>query len=508
MTYITPKDAPAPLIKVSGVGTQFTQQLKIGDKIRPPGTAIALKMAKLVSDTEVVVDATDAGALELPVEPVAFDILPKVDQKVVYEKVLDKLASGGTIGIFPEGGSHDRTDLLPLKVGIALIAYNALEKDGINIPIIPIGLNYFQGHKFRARAVVEYGRPIYIDPKTLPDFVKGGGQRRHVCNELLARIEDAMKSVLTTTPDYQTLQQIHTARRLYQRKELLASEKQDMNRRFAEGFRRLVEIHEGTPPQDFVDLQTNIQAYRKELQELGIRDYQVAGLDREETEDERDSALRTMRLLYQIFHMLFCMAIAALPTICLNLPVGLISRLYAERRRKKALAKSKVKIHARDVMMTEKVLLSIVLVPTLWVIYAFVFYFFISDRNGEATVLFTLSMPLFSYTSIIVAESGMVGMKDLRPYLMRLVPSTRRRLAALPATRKTLQKELRTFVKKLGPSMGELYYGKKLDWNAIQEKRRQSDTLRRESEVDLKMLLKEENVKEPELQQEGSKKDQ
>lgn len=29
------------------------------------------------------------------------------------------------MGIFPEGGSHDRTDLLPLKAGVAVIALEA-----------------------------------------------------------------------------------------------------------------------------------------------------------------------------------------------------------------------------------------------------------------------------------------------------------------------------------------------------------------------------------------------
>jgi glycerol-3-phosphate O-acyltransferase/dihydroxyacetone phosphate acyltransferase len=73
----------------------------------------------------------------------------------VYNKVLNKLEKGGCIGIFPEGGSHDRTELLPLKVGVALIAYTAFEKRGMNIPIVPVGLNYFQAHRFRGKAIVE-----------------------------------------------------------------------------------------------------------------------------------------------------------------------------------------------------------------------------------------------------------------------------------------------------------------------------------------------------------------
>jgi glycerol-3-phosphate O-acyltransferase / dihydroxyacetone phosphate acyltransferase len=49
-----------------------------------------------------------------------FKIAPHVDQTAVYEAVFARLNTGGCIGIFPEGGSHDRPDLLPLK-GIALI---------------------------------------------------------------------------------------------------------------------------------------------------------------------------------------------------------------------------------------------------------------------------------------------------------------------------------------------------------------------------------------------------
>ena len=44
-----------------------------------------------------------------------FNVAPHVDQSSVYSAVFTKLREGGCIGIFPEGGSHDRTELLPLK---------------------------------------------------------------------------------------------------------------------------------------------------------------------------------------------------------------------------------------------------------------------------------------------------------------------------------------------------------------------------------------------------------
>jgi glycerol-3-phosphate O-acyltransferase/dihydroxyacetone phosphate acyltransferase len=44
-----------------------------------------------------------------------FKVAPHVDQTAVYEAVFARLNAGGCVGIFPEGGSHDRTSLLPLK---------------------------------------------------------------------------------------------------------------------------------------------------------------------------------------------------------------------------------------------------------------------------------------------------------------------------------------------------------------------------------------------------------
>ena len=86
-----------------------------------------------------------------------YEILKHVDQSAMFDAVQRALANGQCIGIFPEGGSHDRTDLLPLKAGVAAIALGAQEKYGVSVPIVPVGFNYFRGHRFRGRVVVEYG---------------------------------------------------------------------------------------------------------------------------------------------------------------------------------------------------------------------------------------------------------------------------------------------------------------------------------------------------------------
>jgi glycerol-3-phosphate O-acyltransferase/dihydroxyacetone phosphate acyltransferase len=45
----------------------------------------------------------------------SFRVAPKIDQSGVYNSVFQTLENGGCVGIFPEGGSHDRPELLPFK---------------------------------------------------------------------------------------------------------------------------------------------------------------------------------------------------------------------------------------------------------------------------------------------------------------------------------------------------------------------------------------------------------
>lgn len=52
--------------------------------------------------------------LSIP-EGTPFKCLPHIDQSQVYDAVFKTLNAGNCIGIFPEGGSHDRTEILPLK---------------------------------------------------------------------------------------------------------------------------------------------------------------------------------------------------------------------------------------------------------------------------------------------------------------------------------------------------------------------------------------------------------
>ena len=137
-------------------------------------------------------------------EGTSFSIAPKVDQSKVYDAVFDKLGHGGCIGIYPEGGSHDRTELLPLKAGVAIMALGAVAAHpNCGLQIVPCGMNYFHAHKFRSRAVIEFGTPLEVPAELVAEYKSGS--RREAIGQMLQMIYDSLVTVTVTSPDYETL---------------------------------------------------------------------------------------------------------------------------------------------------------------------------------------------------------------------------------------------------------------------------------------------------------------
>jgi glycerol-3-phosphate O-acyltransferase/dihydroxyacetone phosphate acyltransferase len=70
----------------------------------------------VLSDTELELKSDlSSEAIEMISNGAAYKIIPHIDQSVLYEKVHERLDQGESLVIFPEGGSHDRSEMLPLK---------------------------------------------------------------------------------------------------------------------------------------------------------------------------------------------------------------------------------------------------------------------------------------------------------------------------------------------------------------------------------------------------------
>jgi glycerol-3-phosphate O-acyltransferase/dihydroxyacetone phosphate acyltransferase len=441
-----------------GKGTKFTEIPK-GDKVLAGKCPDPFKIQDVISDEEAIL-AVDANgndpskAEEFQGNWVNYSLLAYVDQGKMFDEVYKNLARGKSLAIFPEGGSHDNTDLLPLKVGVSAIAYGVFDKYDVNVPIVPVGLNYFRGHRFRGRIVVEFGKPVTISNDLLVKY-KQKGSKREALSTLLEDVEDGMRSVIVTAPDYAELRLIHTIRRMYQHtgsQGITTQMRQDLARRFAVGYRALMTKYNGVLPEELVSLQMKLRAYERELDACGLKDYQVNNME-----------IPYRKLLYTFVHGLVVLSLAFIPSMFLNAPVGLLASRYAVKEAQAALEASRVKVKGLDVLMSKRIVFCLVAVPILWVTYALILLIFSTLQSKTVLVLF-LSMPVFSYFGITAVEAYMVDIRDLWPAFIRLLPSFRKKANELPAMRAELQKELREIVKKYGPEMGPLYYDKSSGW--------------------------------------------
>ncbi len=83
--------------------------------------------------------------------------------------------------------------ILCYQAGVAAIALGVYEKFGVTVPIVPVGLNYFRGHHFRGRVVVEFGQPIHIKKELIQTYKDS---RRCVVDLLFCRSVDNSLKVL------------------------------------------------------------------------------------------------------------------------------------------------------------------------------------------------------------------------------------------------------------------------------------------------------------------------
>ncbi|KAF1991889.1 putative glycerol-3-phosphate O-acyltransferase [Aulographum hederae CBS 113979] len=378
-----------------------------------------------------------------------FKVAPKVDQNAVYDAVFEKLNSGGCVGIFPEGGSHDRTELLPLKAGVAIMALGALAVNpDSGLKIIPCGMNYFHPHKFRSRAVVEFGTPVEVSPEIIELYKNN--ERRESVGRLLEEIHEALVAVTVTSPDYDTLMMIQAVRRLYKPKgkKLPLPMVVELNRRLVKGYTRYKD------DERIIKLKKAVIEYNKELLALNIRDHQV--------EYAQLPLYKVIAyLLFRIGKILLLTA-GVLPGLVMFAPVFIVGKRISILKAREALAGSTVKIQGKDVMATWKLLVSLALAPVLYAFYTFVLLIWAHKNrvqgyypeNYPIWPLIPSSWVLFSmitYAALRFGEIGMDIFKSLRPLVLSLRPGNT--LFKLRQKRAALAAEVTDVINTLGPEM-------------------------------------------------------
>lgn len=224
----------------------------------------------------------------------------------------------------------------------------------------------------------------------------------------------------------------------------------ELNRRLVKGYTKYKD------DQRIIQLKQHVLDYHKRLIALNVRDHQLAYA--------RFTVMQvTGMLLYRIIK-LSALSIAVIPGLVLFAPVFIAGKVISIRKAREALAASTVKIQARDVVATWKLLVAMGLAPTLYTFYSILLtYWALKSRmHGlmpdwlPTWTVFVLCYGFSIAISFAALRFGEVGMdiaKSLRPLVLALNPTGSNSLVRLRIQRQELAAEVTQVINELGPEL-------------------------------------------------------
>ncbi|HEV2707203.1 MAG TPA: 1-acyl-sn-glycerol-3-phosphate acyltransferase [Pyrinomonadaceae bacterium] len=344
-----------------------------------------------------------------------------------FEACQELLRQGRCIALFPEGLSHNETQLLPIKSGAARIALGAISVGTDNhngagvsaLKIAPVGLYYTSKTSFRSEALLRFGEPLEVTPVELDER---GEPPREAVRELSARIERALREVTINVETDEELEVALKAGQLFASLEEGLDIEQSLTARFAflSRFTRAAPQTAGATPEQAAALRRRILAYEEELRGLGLAS--------ENLSLSRHSKWYVLRHFLLRGALLLLLLPLSLVGAVLHLPAYLLSTL---------LARLFTKHGVDEATSTVKILAAVALMPLTWLVLAGLCYYFWGWRAAVASVPLSV---LCGY----VAMRSLEELYDLRGWLKAVVVLVQRRgqFLRLLLERRSLHREL------------------------------------------------------------------
>lgn len=339
------------------------------------------------------------------------------------------LASGGTIGICPEGVSHDEPGLRPIKTGAARISLAAVSTGEVSdLKIVPAGLYYTSKTSFRSDALLYFGIPIDVEPATLePD----GTPPREAVRVLSSRIETALRNVILDARHEEELHMTARAERIFSSASYADSAdslKDEL--RLQQRFIRAYSILQELQPERLRKLELRMMRFEEELNQ--------AGVDPDELSPP-GSTLRVFRSIVKRSLLFLLMLGPAIAGAIAHYPAYKLGGFLAKRFSR----------DSDDVISTVKIISAMLLFPLTWLVMAVLIYVYV---HWIAALLALVVVPFCGYVAIVFFEQldeSVAGVRVLTFFLMR-----RRFFVRLLAERKAIRNEIIALGKEI-PMAGD-----------------------------------------------------
>lgn len=335
-----------------------------------------------------------------------------------FAAMFARLAEGGAIGIFPEGISHDDSQLAKLKTGAARLALAAAAKHGAQVSVVPCGLTFIRRKRFRSRVLVQYGPPIAIDEARIAAFT---ADERAAVRALTDDMEKALRGLTVNAEDWDTVRVLDGVRRLYQPPEVAIEDRTELARRFNQHYPAVRDVAE------VKTIYAHVAAYLDRLDELDVSDRDLRG--------EMTAAGALWKTVKYFALIVFWLPLA-LPGALLHGPIVAFARwagvAFAPRK---------------DVIATTKLLVGLISALLAYVVLVGVAWWMYGIFPSLATLIV---MPLSGYATLKVLDRAASLRRGWRTLsgMMRL----RQEVAGLRQQRAGLEAEVVRLVEAHRPS--------------------------------------------------------
>jgi glycerol-3-phosphate O-acyltransferase/dihydroxyacetone phosphate acyltransferase len=190
----------------------------------------------------------------------------KANASAAIEAMGNKLATGGCISIFPEGTSHNSTEILKLKTGFARAAFTAIKKrendKNFCVHIVPVGLNYNAKNRFRSDVFINFGEAIKVDHKWLDER---DGDFWKAVEDLTKLLKERIEELTITAPNDRVLKIAHLSSLLF------LEENQSIDASYVATCKKFVKLFSKSPSEEAVKLFKDLSVYQSKLDLIGLK---------------------------------------------------------------------------------------------------------------------------------------------------------------------------------------------------------------------------------------------
>lgn len=393
-----------------GEGTKFLTDVKVGETIKPENSRDDYIINQIISDTQLSVTSDNEHADPNLKEKVKFSIFPKIDQKKVFANVSNALAQDKVVGIFPEGGSHDQTKLLPLKAGACIFVWSSETELNKHPSLLCSGINYFGAHRFRSKVIIKFSKPIeyQIDKSKKEDKT----YKKEKIADMMESLKESMEDVKFLAPSFNELINLYVAQKLYIPADhsLTEEEKFIVYKKFCDGYELLKDKPE------MQTLMREVNNFRRQMKNLGL----TVKLLRDPRTRLSINWLMVVKLIFRF--------LSGLPFLLFMFPIRILLTKVAEAKRQKALKSSFVKIRGNDVLATWKIFYSFIAIPamlSIWntVFFLFCYYYYHNSfwNSMKKTGIFMLVFPFYLYFGVFVYDGIELSFRILYANLCNVI---------------------------------------------------------------------------------------